>query len=71
MGGGLPHVVPRVPQEVVAPPPRPRAGPAPRRADIAQAMLEEQGYTAGCLKRSRVRERRPAAGTRHSEERRA
>eukprot|EP00969_Alexandrium_andersonii_P040735 1785636-Alexandrium_andersonii.AAC.1 len=34
-------------------------------------MLEEHGYTAGCLKRSRVRERRPAAGARHSEERRA
>eukprot|EP00969_Alexandrium_andersonii_P014737 644230-Alexandrium_andersonii.AAC.1 len=31
-------------------------------------MLEEHGYTAGCLKCSRVRERRPAAGTRHSEE---
>eukprot|EP00969_Alexandrium_andersonii_P303305 13408212-Alexandrium_andersonii.AAC.1 len=34
-------------------------------------MLEEHGYAAGCLKRSRVRERRPAAGARHSEERRA
>eukprot|EP00969_Alexandrium_andersonii_P104766 4622469-Alexandrium_andersonii.AAC.1 len=34
-------------------------------------MLEEHGYTAGCLKCSRVREHRPAAGTRHSEERRA
>eukprot|EP00969_Alexandrium_andersonii_P323341 14286050-Alexandrium_andersonii.AAC.1 len=34
-------------------------------------MLEEHGYTAGCLKCSRVRERRPAAGIRHSEERRA
>eukprot|EP00969_Alexandrium_andersonii_P121411 5366368-Alexandrium_andersonii.AAC.1 len=34
-------------------------------------MLEEHGYTAGCLKCSRVRERQPAAGTRHSEERRA
>eukprot|EP00969_Alexandrium_andersonii_P318310 14060422-Alexandrium_andersonii.AAC.1 len=34
-------------------------------------MLEEHGYAAGCLKCSRVRERRPAAGTRHSEERRA
>eukprot|EP00969_Alexandrium_andersonii_P299075 13221540-Alexandrium_andersonii.AAC.1 len=34
-------------------------------------MLEEHGYTAGCLKRTRVRERRPAAGTRHLEERRA
>eukprot|EP00969_Alexandrium_andersonii_P296985 13124255-Alexandrium_andersonii.AAC.1 len=31
-------------------------------------MLEEHGCTVGCLKRSRVRERRPAAGTRHSEE---
>eukprot|EP00969_Alexandrium_andersonii_P246233 10881143-Alexandrium_andersonii.AAC.1 len=34
-------------------------------------MLEEHGYTAGCLKRSRARERRPAAGTRCSEECRA
>eukprot|EP00969_Alexandrium_andersonii_P222797 9840316-Alexandrium_andersonii.AAC.1 len=34
-------------------------------------MLEEHGYTAGCLKRSRARERRPAAGARHSEECRA
>eukprot|EP00969_Alexandrium_andersonii_P101295 4468607-Alexandrium_andersonii.AAC.1 len=33
-------------------------------------MLEEHGYTAGCLKCTRVRERRPAAGTRRSEERR-
>eukprot|EP00969_Alexandrium_andersonii_P234051 10334054-Alexandrium_andersonii.AAC.1 len=34
-------------------------------------MLEKHGHTADCLKRNRVRERRPAAGTRHSEERRA
>eukprot|EP00969_Alexandrium_andersonii_P197789 8737526-Alexandrium_andersonii.AAC.1 len=34
-------------------------------------MLEGHGCTAGCSKRNRVRERRPAAGTRHSEERRA
>eukprot|EP00969_Alexandrium_andersonii_P106670 4705836-Alexandrium_andersonii.AAC.1 len=34
-------------------------------------MLEEHGYAAGCLKRSRVRERRPIAGARRSEERRA
>eukprot|EP00969_Alexandrium_andersonii_P252795 11172243-Alexandrium_andersonii.AAC.1 len=34
-------------------------------------MLEVHGYTAGCLKCSRVRERRPAAGTRRSEERRS
>eukprot|EP00969_Alexandrium_andersonii_P240118 10599933-Alexandrium_andersonii.AAC.1 len=34
-------------------------------------MLEERGYTANCLKRSRVRTQRPAAGTRHSGERRA
>eukprot|EP00969_Alexandrium_andersonii_P242048 10689990-Alexandrium_andersonii.AAC.1 len=34
-------------------------------------MLEEHGYTAGCLKCSRARERRPAAGARHSEERRS
>eukprot|EP00969_Alexandrium_andersonii_P175506 7761067-Alexandrium_andersonii.AAC.1 len=34
-------------------------------------MLEEHGYAAGCLKCSRVRERRPAAGTRRSEECRA
>eukprot|EP00969_Alexandrium_andersonii_P120958 5346897-Alexandrium_andersonii.AAC.1 len=31
-------------------------------------MLEEHGYTAGSLKCTRVRERRPAAGTRRSEE---
>eukprot|EP00969_Alexandrium_andersonii_P217777 9619880-Alexandrium_andersonii.AAC.1 len=34
-------------------------------------MLEEHGYTAGCLKCNRVRGRRPAAGIRRSEERRA
>eukprot|EP00969_Alexandrium_andersonii_P143616 6350191-Alexandrium_andersonii.AAC.1 len=34
-------------------------------------MLEEHGYAAGCLKCSRVHERRPAAGTRRSEECRA
>eukprot|EP00969_Alexandrium_andersonii_P217438 9604511-Alexandrium_andersonii.AAC.1 len=34
-------------------------------------MLEEHGYTAGCLKCSRVREQRPATGTRHSGECRA
>eukprot|EP00969_Alexandrium_andersonii_P273285 12078565-Alexandrium_andersonii.AAC.1 len=34
-------------------------------------MLEEHGYTAVRLKCSGVREHRPAAGTRHSEERRA
>eukprot|EP00969_Alexandrium_andersonii_P121036 5349850-Alexandrium_andersonii.AAC.1 len=34
-------------------------------------VLEEHGYTAGCLKRSRLRGRRPATGARHSEERRA
>eukprot|EP00969_Alexandrium_andersonii_P254094 11230526-Alexandrium_andersonii.AAC.1 len=34
-------------------------------------MLEEHGYTAGCLKCTCVRERRPAAGTCHSEGRRA
>eukprot|EP00969_Alexandrium_andersonii_P245325 10842384-Alexandrium_andersonii.AAC.1 len=31
-------------------------------------MLEERGYTAGCLKCSRVRTGRPSAGTRHSED---
>eukprot|EP00969_Alexandrium_andersonii_P023788 1038399-Alexandrium_andersonii.AAC.1 len=31
-------------------------------------MLEEHGYAAGRLKRSRVREWRPAAGARRSEE---
>eukprot|EP00969_Alexandrium_andersonii_P007635 332472-Alexandrium_andersonii.AAC.1 len=36
-----------------------------------RAMLEEHGHMASCLKRNRVRERRPAAGTRHSEECRA
>eukprot|EP00969_Alexandrium_andersonii_P316641 13989198-Alexandrium_andersonii.AAC.1 len=34
-------------------------------------MLEEHGYTANCLKCSRVRTQRPAAGTRHSEDCRA
>eukprot|EP00969_Alexandrium_andersonii_P098128 4332148-Alexandrium_andersonii.AAC.1 len=33
-------------------------------------MLEEHGYAAGRLERNRVREWRPAAGTRRSEERR-
>eukprot|EP00969_Alexandrium_andersonii_P315239 13926757-Alexandrium_andersonii.AAC.1 len=31
-------------------------------------MLEEHGYAAICLKCSRVREQRPAAGARRSEE---
>eukprot|EP00969_Alexandrium_andersonii_P162034 7161764-Alexandrium_andersonii.AAC.1 len=65
--GVAPQVIPHVAREV-APLPRPRAEDAPRRANITQAMLGERGYTAGCLKRDRVRERRPAAGTRHSEE---
>eukprot|EP00969_Alexandrium_andersonii_P070261 3101174-Alexandrium_andersonii.AAC.1 len=34
-------------------------------------MLEAHGYTAGCLRCSRVRERRPSAGVRHSEDGRA
>eukprot|EP00969_Alexandrium_andersonii_P239569 10575670-Alexandrium_andersonii.AAC.1 len=51
--GAAPQVIPHVAQEV-APPPRPRAEHAPTRVDITQAMLEEHGYTAGCLKRSRV-----------------
>eukprot|EP00969_Alexandrium_andersonii_P293587 12976982-Alexandrium_andersonii.AAC.1 len=34
-------------------------------------MLEEHGHAANCLKCSRVRTQRPAAGTRHSEEGRA
>eukprot|EP00969_Alexandrium_andersonii_P302874 13388495-Alexandrium_andersonii.AAC.1 len=34
-------------------------------------MLEGHGYAAGCLKCSRVRERRPTAGARRSEECRA
>eukprot|EP00969_Alexandrium_andersonii_P296047 13084287-Alexandrium_andersonii.AAC.1 len=33
-------------------------------------MLEEHGHAAGCLKCSLVREHRPAASARHSEERR-
>eukprot|EP00969_Alexandrium_andersonii_P100132 4416176-Alexandrium_andersonii.AAC.1 len=32
-------------------------------------MLEEHGYAANCLKCTRVRTQRPAAGARHSEER--
>eukprot|EP00969_Alexandrium_andersonii_P275036 12155605-Alexandrium_andersonii.AAC.1 len=60
-----------MPQEATAPPPRAPTERAPRRVNVTQAMLEEHGYTAGCLKCSRVRERRPAAGTRHSEERRS
>eukprot|EP00969_Alexandrium_andersonii_P315577 13943095-Alexandrium_andersonii.AAC.1 len=66
-----PQVIPRVAQEAVPPPPRPRAEHAPRRANATQSMLEEHGCAAGCLERSRIRERRPAAGTRHSEQRRA
>eukprot|EP00969_Alexandrium_andersonii_P328883 14532423-Alexandrium_andersonii.AAC.1 len=65
-----PQVIPHVAQEAALPP-RPRAARAPRRVNSTQSMLEEHGYTAGCLKCARVRERRPAAGTRHSEERRA
>eukprot|EP00969_Alexandrium_andersonii_P210843 9312288-Alexandrium_andersonii.AAC.1 len=34
-------------------------------------MLEEHGYTAGCLRCSRARRRRPGAGVRRSEECRA
>eukprot|EP00969_Alexandrium_andersonii_P304454 13458024-Alexandrium_andersonii.AAC.1 len=34
-------------------------------------MLGERGLAAGCWGRNRVRERRPATGTRRSEERRA
>eukprot|EP00969_Alexandrium_andersonii_P059065 2602310-Alexandrium_andersonii.AAC.1 len=34
-------------------------------------MLEERGYAAGCSKCSRIRDRRPAAGARRSEECRA
>eukprot|EP00969_Alexandrium_andersonii_P135859 6010533-Alexandrium_andersonii.AAC.1 len=34
-------------------------------------MLEERGHAANCLKRPRVQTQRPAAGARHSEERRA
>eukprot|EP00969_Alexandrium_andersonii_P344970 15249038-Alexandrium_andersonii.AAC.1 len=34
-------------------------------------MLGEHGYIADCLKCSRARTQRPAAGTRHSEECRA
>eukprot|EP00969_Alexandrium_andersonii_P250435 11067883-Alexandrium_andersonii.AAC.1 len=49
----------------------PKASQTPWRANVARAMLEEHGYTAGCSKRSRVREQRPAAGARRSEERRA
>eukprot|EP00969_Alexandrium_andersonii_P340716 15059651-Alexandrium_andersonii.AAC.1 len=55
-------VAPRVAQEV-APPARRSAEHASRRARITQAMLEEHGCTAGCLKCNRARERRPAAGT--------
>eukprot|EP00969_Alexandrium_andersonii_P345942 15292287-Alexandrium_andersonii.AAC.1 len=68
--GAAPQVIPHVAQEV-APPPRQRAVQAPRRVNSTQSLLEEHGYMAGCLKCTRVRERRPAAGTRHSEERRA
>eukprot|EP00969_Alexandrium_andersonii_P276122 12205129-Alexandrium_andersonii.AAC.1 len=55
-------------------PPRPppvRAQAAPRRVNLAKELLEEHGYTAGCLKCTRVRTQRPSAGTRHSEECRA
>eukprot|EP00969_Alexandrium_andersonii_P058501 2578305-Alexandrium_andersonii.AAC.1 len=62
--------MPRVAQEA-PPPPRLQAERAPRRASTAQAMLEARNRAAGCLKRNRVRERQPAVGTRHAEERRA
>eukprot|EP00969_Alexandrium_andersonii_P013273 579101-Alexandrium_andersonii.AAC.1 len=51
---GPPQVIPHVPQEVAAPPPRAASERAPRRVNIAQGMLEEHEYTAGCLKCSRV-----------------
>eukprot|EP00969_Alexandrium_andersonii_P255865 11310850-Alexandrium_andersonii.AAC.1 len=51
--GVAPQVTPHVAQEV-APPPRPRAEHAPWRVNITQAILEEHGRTAGCLKRNRV-----------------
>eukprot|EP00969_Alexandrium_andersonii_P080034 3527771-Alexandrium_andersonii.AAC.1 len=51
--GAAPQVIPRVAQES-APPPRPRAEHALRRVSITQAMLDEHGYTAGCLKCNRV-----------------
>eukprot|EP00969_Alexandrium_andersonii_P264556 11692986-Alexandrium_andersonii.AAC.1 len=34
-------------------------------------MLDERGYAANCLKRPRVRNARPSAGARRSEERRS
>eukprot|EP00969_Alexandrium_andersonii_P009959 434909-Alexandrium_andersonii.AAC.1 len=51
--GAAPQVTPHVAQEV-APPPMPRAAQAPRRVNITQSVLEEHGYTAGCLKCTRV-----------------
>eukprot|EP00969_Alexandrium_andersonii_P005216 227029-Alexandrium_andersonii.AAC.1 len=50
---------------------RAASGPLRRRVNITQSMLEEHGDTAGCVKCSRVRERRPAAGARRSGECRA
>eukprot|EP00969_Alexandrium_andersonii_P207664 9174209-Alexandrium_andersonii.AAC.1 len=47
--GGLPQVIPRVPQEAVAPPPRPPVERAPRRVNVTQPTLAEHGYAAGCL----------------------
>eukprot|EP00969_Alexandrium_andersonii_P142695 6308606-Alexandrium_andersonii.AAC.1 len=40
---------------------------APRRVNLTRELLEEHGYSAGCLKCTRIRTQRPAAGTRHSE----
>eukprot|EP00969_Alexandrium_andersonii_P278688 12317739-Alexandrium_andersonii.AAC.1 len=44
---------------------------SPRAEHAPRAMLEEHGCAAGCLRCSRVRERRPAAGSARSEECRA
>eukprot|EP00969_Alexandrium_andersonii_P333514 14739837-Alexandrium_andersonii.AAC.1 len=51
----IPKVTPHAPHEVAPLPPRARAVQAPRRVNVTQAMPEEHGHTAGCLKCARAR----------------
>eukprot|EP00969_Alexandrium_andersonii_P326020 14404943-Alexandrium_andersonii.AAC.1 len=50
---GPPDVILHAASDAGPPPPRPRATPAPRRANLTRELLEEHGYAAGCLKHAR------------------
>ena len=56
-------VIPHVPAAAGAIPvsPEPRGQVAPMRVNIASAMLEEHGYTAGCRRHTLLRAGRTAA----------